>query len=74
MYDQCIENTLCNAMYYNVQQLLGVPVYKGLYEASRMPHNQHYDKATTKQVSTKYGLSSIKHEIMCNDEDKPTKV
>ena len=55
-------------MYYNVPKLLGAPIYKGLCEASRMPHNQHHDKAETKQVSTKYGLSSIKHESMCHDE------
>ena len=65
---------ILSAMQCNVQKLLGVPVYKGLCEASRMPHNQHHDKATTKQVSIKYGLSSIKHESMCNDEDEPTKV
>ena len=33
-----------------------------------MPSNQHHDKETTKEVSTRYGSSSIKHESMCNDE------
>ena len=54
--------------WYNYESTLGVPVYKGLWDTSRMSSSQHHDEATTKQVSTKYGLSSIRHESMCHDE------
>ena len=51
-----------------IQSTLGVPVYTGLRDTYRMSSNQHHDKAKTKHMSTRYGLSSIKHESMCHDE------
>lgn len=35
---QCIQ-------YAMIKSTLGVPVYKGLWDTSRMPSNQHHDKA-----------------------------